>query len=95
MIYRACKKYLSKLKTLLMRILKKLVWLLWIILCLSPVSLCPVSYTHLDVYKRQAVAGVFTVSGDPLKSYNLPGRPLFVPRLTALFFYAGLALRCV
>jgi len=39
-----------------------------------------------------AVAGVFTVSGDPLKSYNLPGRPLFVPRLTGLFFYAGLAL---
>ena len=39
-----------------------------------------------------AVAGVFTVAGDPLKSYNLPGRPLFVPRWTGLFFYAGLAL---
>ncbi len=39
-----------------------------------------------------AVAGVFTVAGDPLKSYNLPGRPLFVPRLTGLFFYAGLTL---
>jgi len=39
-----------------------------------------------------AVAGVFTVRGDPLKSYNLPDRPLFVPRWTGLFFYAGLAL---
>ncbi len=39
-----------------------------------------------------AVAGVFTVRGDPLKSYNLPERPLFVPRWTGLFFYAGLAL---
>jgi hypothetical protein len=39
-----------------------------------------------------AVAGVFTVRGDPLKSYNLPDRPLFVPRLTGLFFYLGLAL---
>ncbi len=39
-----------------------------------------------------AVAGVFTVRGDPLKSYNLPDRPLFVPRLTGVFFYLGLAL---
>ena len=39
-----------------------------------------------------AVAGVFTVRGDPLKSYNLPDRPLFVPRLTGAFFYLGLAL---
>ncbi len=39
-----------------------------------------------------ALAGVFTVAGDPLKSYNLPGRPLFVPRWTGVFFYAGLAL---
>ena len=39
-----------------------------------------------------ATAKVFTVAGDPLKSYNLPGRPLFVPRWTGLFFYAGLAL---
>ena len=39
-----------------------------------------------------AVAGVFTVRGDPLKSYNLPDRPLFVPRLTGVFFYVGLAL---
>ena len=39
-----------------------------------------------------AVAGVFTVRGDPLKSYNLPDRPLFVPRLTGAFFYVGLAL---
>ena len=39
-----------------------------------------------------ALAGVFTVAGDPLKSYNLPGRPLFVPRWTGVFFYVGLAL---
>ena len=39
-----------------------------------------------------ALAGVFTAAGDPLKSYNLPGRPLFVPRWTGVFFYAGLAL---
>lgn len=39
-----------------------------------------------------ATAGVFTVRGDPLKSYNLPDRPLFVPRWTGVFFYAGLAL---
>lgn len=39
-----------------------------------------------------ATAGAFTARGDPLKSYNLPDRPLFVPRWTGLFFYAGLAL---
>lgn len=39
-----------------------------------------------------ATAGAFSVRGDPLKSYNLPGRPLFVPRWTGAFFYAGLAL---
>ena len=34
----------------------------------------------------------FTVAGDPLKSYNLPGRPIFVPAWTGIFFYAGLLL---
>lgn len=34
----------------------------------------------------------FTIAGDPLKSYNLPGRPIFVPAWTGLFFYVGLLL---
>lgn len=39
-----------------------------------------------------ATAKVFTISGDPLESYNLPDRPIFVPAWTGLFFYAGLLL---
>jgi 4-amino-4-deoxy-L-arabinose transferase-like glycosyltransferase len=39
-----------------------------------------------------AIAGMFTVAGDPLPAYNVPGRPAFEPALTGLFFYAGLAL---
>ena len=38
-----------------------------------------------------AMAKAFTISGDPLESYNLPGRPIFSPSWTGLFFYAGLA----
>ncbi len=38
-----------------------------------------------------ATLGVFSISGDPRWTYSLPGRPLFDP-LTALLFYAGLAL---
>ncbi|MCP4535844.1 MAG: glycosyltransferase family 39 protein [Chloroflexi bacterium] len=39
-----------------------------------------------------ATAKMFSISGDPLVSYNVPGRPLFVPTWTGVFFYAGLAL---
>lgn len=39
-----------------------------------------------------ATLKVFTISGDPLKSYNIPGRPIFVPSWLGLFFYAGLIL---
>ncbi len=39
-----------------------------------------------------ATAKMFTISGDPLVSYNVPERPLFVPAWTGLFFYAGLGL---
>jgi 4-amino-4-deoxy-L-arabinose transferase-like glycosyltransferase len=39
-----------------------------------------------------AIAGMFTVAGDPLPAYNVPGRPVFQPAVTGLFFYVGLAL---
>ena len=39
-----------------------------------------------------ATLKVFTMSGDPLKSYNIPNRPIFVPTWTGLFFYSGLIL---
>lgn len=39
-----------------------------------------------------ATAKMFTFSGDPLVTYNVPGRPIFVPQWTGIFFYAGLAL---
>ena len=39
-----------------------------------------------------ATLKVFTMSGDPLKSYNVPNRPIFVPAWTGLFFYTGLIL---
>jgi 4-amino-4-deoxy-L-arabinose transferase-like glycosyltransferase len=38
-----------------------------------------------------ATLGVFSFTGDPRWTYSVPGRPLFDP-LTAVFFYAGLAL---
>lgn len=40
----------------------------------------------------QATLKLFTVAGDPLESYNLPGRPIFLPAWTGLPFYLGLAL---
>jgi hypothetical protein len=39
-----------------------------------------------------ATLKMFTISGDPLNSYNVPGRPLFQPGWTGLFFYAGLLI---
>jgi len=39
-----------------------------------------------------ATAKMFTIKGDPLVSYNVPGRPVFVPAWTGIFFYAGFAL---
>ncbi len=39
-----------------------------------------------------ATVKVFTISGDPLESYNVPDRPIFVPAWTGLFFYAGLLI---
>jgi 4-amino-4-deoxy-L-arabinose transferase-like glycosyltransferase len=39
-----------------------------------------------------ATLKVFTIRGDPLKSYNVPDRPIFVPSWTGLFFYIGLVL---
>ncbi len=41
-----------------------------------------------------ATLKMFTIRGDPLTTYNLPGRPVFQPAWTGLWFYAGLAL-CV
>jgi 4-amino-4-deoxy-L-arabinose transferase-like glycosyltransferase len=41
-----------------------------------------------------ATLKMFTIKGDPLTTYNLPGRPVFQPGWTGLWFYAGLAL-CV
>ncbi|MCB0016496.1 MAG: glycosyltransferase family 39 protein [Anaerolineales bacterium] len=39
-----------------------------------------------------ATLKMFSIQGDPLVTYNLPGRPVFVPVWTSLFFYVGLAL---
>lgn len=39
-----------------------------------------------------ATAGMFSVRGDPLVSYNVPGRPIFMPRWSSVFFYGGLLL---
>jgi hypothetical protein len=41
-----------------------------------------------------ATLGVFSVAGDPRWTYSLPGRPLFDP-VTSLLFYAGLVLALV
>jgi len=35
--------------------------------------------------------GMFTIGGDPIARYNLPGRPVFDP-ITGILFYAGLLL---
>lgn len=42
-----------------------------------------------------ATLKMFSFAGDPLVAYNVPGRPVFVPAWTSLFFYvgAGAALR--
>jgi hypothetical protein len=37
------------------------------------------------------VLGMFTFSGDPFVTYNVPGRPILDP-VTGLFFYAGVLL---
>lgn len=37
-----------------------------------------------------ATAKLFTISGDPLVTYNVPNRPMFVPAWTSIFFYGGL-----
>jgi hypothetical protein len=42
-----------------------------------------------------ATAQMFSLAGDPLMAQNIPGRPVFVPAWTGLFFYAGLALALV
>ncbi|MCB9422820.1 MAG: glycosyltransferase family 39 protein [Ardenticatenaceae bacterium] len=39
-----------------------------------------------------ATAKVFTISGDPLESYNVPDRPIFAPAWTGILFYVGLGL---
>jgi 4-amino-4-deoxy-L-arabinose transferase-like glycosyltransferase len=39
-----------------------------------------------------ATLQVFTRHGDPLASYNIPGRPIFVPVWSGAFFFAGLVL---
>ena len=57
------------------------------VLCiLIPLITIPVSYTHLDVYKRQLVAPPFTQI-DKVKRINIawPGKNLIVPG-TALYF---------
>lgn len=36
-----------------------------------------------------AVLGMFTVRGDPLVAYNVPGRPVFQPGWTGIPFYVG------
>lgn len=35
---------------------------------------------------------MFSFAGDPLVAYNVPGRPVFVPVWTSLFFYVGVGL---
>lgn len=35
---------------------------------------------------------MFSIAGDPLVAYNLPGRPVFVPVWISLFLYIGLAV---
>ena len=47
---------------------------------------------HPVLQNLAATAKVFTISGDPLESYNVPDRPIFVPAWTGLFFYAGLLI---
>ena len=37
-----------------------------------PTTLKPVSYTHLDVYKRQGIARSWEGLGNPAKARNLP-----------------------
>lgn len=39
-----------------------------------------------------ATLKMFTIRGDPLVTYNVPFRPLFVPAWGGIFFYVGLAL---
>ena len=39
-----------------------------------------------------ATLKMFTMSGDPLNSYNVPNRPVFQPVWTGLFFYLGLLI---
>jgi 4-amino-4-deoxy-L-arabinose transferase-like glycosyltransferase len=48
----------------------------------------PVAFFALGVLKLLAT---FTISGDPLWRYNIPGRPVFVGAV-AVCFYAGLAV---
>ncbi len=42
-----------------------------------------------------STAKMFTFSGDPLIADNIPFRPLFIPRWTSIFFYAGLVIALV
>ncbi len=39
-----------------------------------------------------ATLKMFTISGDPLNSYNVSGRPVFQPAWTGVFFYIGLLI---
>ena len=39
-----------------------------------------------------ATLKMFTISGDPLNSYNVSGRPVFQPVWTGILFYAGLLI---
>jgi 4-amino-4-deoxy-L-arabinose transferase-like glycosyltransferase len=39
-----------------------------------------------------ATLKMFSFAGDPLIAYNVPGRPVFVPIWTSIFFYIGLVL---
>lgn len=46
----------------------------------------------LLIRNRVDTAKMFGFSGDPLIADNIPGRPIFMPRWTSDFFYAGLLI---
>ena len=49
----------------------------------------PVSYTHLDVYKRQAVVIGVAVFGEPFTVQGAAGILLIVAAVTIVILYSG------
>ena len=52
-------------------------------------------HPSLLIHNLVDTAKMFTSSGDPLLADNIPGRPIFMPRWTSIFFYGGLAVALV